>query len=197
MALAVDRTTLDAGTERWRLRDGNDVLDFAGVVRRWVADAGFRSFWHAGIRAVPFEAHAWECPPVTAEDFSRPFECVFVQSPALARMASEPEAFADHFRSGCEAVTFRNLGGDAVLVAPCPGAGEFTHLARFVATASPAQSDAFWRAVGTAMQARLDDRPVWLSTAGLGVGWLHVRLDNRPKYYRHAPYTVVQSGNAP
>ncbi len=24
--------------------------------------------------------------------------------------------------------------------------------------------------------------------AGLGVAWLHIRLDDRPKYYRHAPY---------
>jgi len=36
--------------------------------------------------------------------------------------------------------------------------------------------------------ARLSDRPLWISTAGMGVNWLHVRLDSRPKYYRHAPY---------
>ncbi|MGI9175867.1 MAG: DUF6940 family protein [Rhodothermales bacterium] len=24
---------------------------------------------------------------------------------------------------------------------------------------------------------------MWLSTAGGGVSWLHVRLDSRPKYY--------------
>jgi len=36
--------------------------------------------------------------------------------------------------------------------------------------------------------ARLSDRPLWISTAGMGVYWLHVRLDSRPKYYRHAPY---------
>jgi len=27
-----------------------------------------------------------------------------------------------------------------------------------------------------------------LSTAGMGVYWLHVRLDTRPKYYQHTPY---------
>lgn len=191
MALAVDRAMLDAGTERWQLRDGDDVTDFAGVVRRWMTDAKFRSSWQAALRAVPFEAYAWECPPITATSASRPFECVFVSSPSLAHMTPEPEVFAEHFRGGCEAVTFRNLGGDAVLVAPCPDAGEFTHLARFAATASPARSDAFWKAVGTATQARLGDRPVWLSTAGLGVGWLHARLDDRPKYYRHAPYRTA------
>jgi hypothetical protein len=32
-----------------------------------------------------------------------------------------------------------------------------------------------------------EDR-VWLSTAGAGVPWLHVRLDDAPKYYGHAAY---------
>ena len=32
------------------------------------------------------------------------------------------------------------------------------------------------------VEARIDDRPLWLSTAGDGVAWLHVRLDQRPKY---------------
>jgi hypothetical protein len=191
MALAIDRSRLDAGTECWRIREDGGELAFAGVVRRWVADTGFRSFWNDELRGVSFGAYAWECPPVTAARASRPFECVFVSSPSLARMSPEPEAFAGHFRGGCEAVTFRNLGGDAVLVAPCPDGGDFTHLARFAATASAARSHAFWEAVGTAMQARLGERPVWLSTAGLGVGWLHARLDDRPKYYLHAPYTLA------
>ena len=30
--------------------------------------------------------------------------------------------------------------------------------------------------------------PTWLSTAGMGVSWLHVRLDSQPKYYGFAAY---------
>jgi hypothetical protein len=44
------------------------------------------------------------------------------------------------------------------------------------------------RATGAAVAARLSARPLWLSTSGLGVAWLHVRLDSRPKYYSYAPY---------
>ena len=57
-------------------------------------------------------------------------------SPALARMRPEPEAFAEHFRSDRAVVTFANLGGDALLVAPCPGppGTEYSHLGGFVAT---------------------------------------------------------------
>jgi len=46
----------------------------------------------------------------------------------------------------------------------------------------------FWKLVGGAMERRLGPRPVWLSTAGGGVAWLHVRLDDRPKYYGYAQY---------
>ena len=47
---------------------------------------------------------------------------------------------------------------------------------------------ALWRTVGEAVSERITDRPLWLSTAGGGVAWLHVRLDSRPKYYGHTPY---------
>jgi hypothetical protein len=50
------------------------------------------------------------------------------------------------------------------------------------------QKHALWKLVGAAMQHRLGIKPVWLSTAGAGVSWLHVRLDDRPKYYGYAPY---------
>jgi hypothetical protein len=37
---------------------------------------------------------------------------------------------------------------------------------------------------------QLGTAPVWVSTAGMGVSWLHVRLDNRPKYYGYKPYRL-------
>ena len=30
----------------------------------------------------------------------------------------------------------------------------------------------------------------WLSTSGLAVHYLHVRIDKRPKYYNHQEYLV-------
>lgn len=165
-------------------------MSFAEVCDAWRTNRPFRAFWSSGLCGVPFGAYCWECPPVTGATRGSPFECVFVASPALARMRPEPEAFAKHFRADSVVVTFANLGGDALLVAPCPGppGSDYSHLGSFTASAPPASQDALWQAVGEAMQRQIGDRPVWLSTAGLGVGWLHVRLDDRPKYYRHAPY---------
>ena len=50
------------------------------------------------------------------------------------------------------------------------------------------QQHALWQSVGEAMARRVGAKPVWLSTAGAGVSWLHVRLDDRPKYYGYVPY---------
>jgi hypothetical protein len=67
----------------------------------------------------------------------------------------------------------------------------YGHLAAFVRKASKSQQHAFWQMVGEAMLKRVSSKPVWLSTAGGGVSWLHVRLDDRPKYYGFGPYRQI------
>lgn len=37
-----------------------------------------------------------------------------------------------------------------------------------------------------------DSHPVWFSTSGMGVPWLHFRLDHRPKYYTFTPYKLQE-----
>ncbi|MEM7785724.1 MAG: hypothetical protein AAF623_20425, partial [Planctomycetota bacterium] len=58
----------------------------------------------------------------------------------------------------------------------------------FLATCSASQESQLWHHVGKAMLRRVSSEPVWLSTAGGGVPWLHIRLDNSPKYYSHRLY---------
>jgi hypothetical protein len=187
----VDPAWLDESTLQWsRLARADADLTFGQLAHAWRTDEAFRQFWIECLRDVPFDAYCWECPPLQETNLEQPFECVFVASPSLARMPLDREAFGEHFRPGCRVVTFDNLGGDAVLVAPCPDTadGDFGHLASFTATASRAHQGALWEAVGYALESRIGRRPLWLNTAGHGVAWLHVRLDSRPKYYRHVPY---------
>ena len=67
----------------------------------------------------------------------------------------------------------------------------YGHLAAFVREAPQAQRHTLWQVVGAALDERIGVRPTWLSTSGLGVSWLHVRLDSRPKYYQYEPYRVA------
>ena len=54
------------------------------------------------------------------------------------------------------------------------------------------QTHNFWIQVAKTfdeqIQKRGEDSPLWLSTCGTGVYWLHVRLDSRPKYYSYQEY---------
>jgi hypothetical protein len=167
----------------------------ADVLRAWQSDASFRTLFNSLLAEVPYTAFRWETPPVTSASVSQPFEFVLLDSADLVRRP-DPEAFVEHFGKGVEGVAvFPNLGGDAIMVVPCP-VGDvlaYGHLAAFVRLAPEAQRHAFWKSVGVAMSRRIGAKPVWLSTAGAGVSWLHVRLDNRPKYYGFGPYR--QQGN--
>jgi hypothetical protein len=144
----------------------------------------------------PHAAFFWECAPVSAATLDRPFEFVLVESPTLAGVRPEPGPFREHLLDRHGVSTFDNLGGDAVLVAPCADAGLelYPHLATFVRGAPSEQVHALWRAVGFALEERLAESsaPCWVSTSGLGVYWVHVRLDTRPKYYTHAPYRTFR-----
>ena len=71
----------------------------------------------------------------------------------------------------------------------------YSDFASFVRGAPPNQQLSLWGEVGKQVQHRLTmsapDSPLWLSTEGSGVPWLHIRLDSRPKYTKHASYRRV------
>ena len=95
-----------------------------------------------------------------------------------------------------QVVVFDNLGGDARLIAPCPKGTDdmYSHLANFVRKAPREQRAQISREVGDCMSSSLGTVPIWLSTSGLGVKWLHIRLGSRPKYYLFIPYRQAIRG---
>ena len=174
------------------LCDGEPV-SYDEVIDRWQCDGEFRDFFIGLLAEAPYDCYLWETPPITRMTSARIFEFVFVESLDLARLSPDPAAFAQYFEATeaeTEVVSFWNLGGDARLVAPRPrdSLTTYPHLAAFARAAPAIQQHAFWRTVGTSVADSLSDRPLWLSTCGLGVAWLHVRLDTRPKYYTFQPY---------
>lgn len=167
-------------------------LSYGEVLRGWREDASFRASFTGVIAGAPFDGLFWETPAWTLEELDAPYEHVLKESAAVASLRADPSAFEARF-GAAPIASFENLGGDAVLVVPAPRSSDpsYAHLARFLREAPEAQRDALWPAVALAMMERLGDAPTWLSTSGLGVPWVHVRLDARPKYYTHAAYRTA------
>ncbi len=175
------------------LGDG-EALSYGEAVEGWRGDEDFRSFFVTLLADAPYDAYFWETPPVTKATLARQFEFIIADSPALAAMRPDTTAFSEHFmRDGAAGIAaFWNLGRDALLIAPGPPLAypqlAHPHLAAFARSAPMALQHAFWRTIGERLSEQLSDRPSWLSTCGLGIAWLHVRIDTRPKYYTHRPY---------
>jgi hypothetical protein len=184
----------DESTHKYQFDRGGTPASCSQVFEAWQDDEEFRSVFRAALARAPFSAFRWETPPVTSATISQPFECVVLDSPWLAT-PPDTSAFADHFDSmpHRDVIAFPNLSGDAHLIVPCPRGSliAYSHLAAFLREAPEEQQDSLWQLVGREMSNRIGDNPLWLSTAGDAVAWLHVRLDRRPKYYHHPPYTKM------
>jgi Family of unknown function (DUF6940) len=168
-------------------------LTNAQVIRNLAGSDEFNDYISTVLASSPFPAFFWECAPLSRSRLGLPFEFVLSNSTQLVNVRADPAAFmpyCNHRPVGESIVRFDNLGGDAVLVAPCPFASDsaWPHLADFVRDAPALIKREFWSCAGAALIENMDQRPLWLSTSGLGVYWLHLRLDTRPKYYTYEPY---------
>ena len=178
---------------RYRLSADNAPLSYRDFVDLMQSDDEFATWYSALLADSSLDAFYWELPPLTRQNFGQSAEFVLIDAPLLAAKPPEPAPFQEHFdvASDDDVLVFPNLGGDALLVVPRPvGAHDaYAHLGAFLRQGPPPQIRALWRLTAEIVYQNVTSTPRWLSTAGLGVAWLHLRLDTRPKYYSHVPYT--------
>ncbi len=187
MALHFPDTKLQDGSTKFGAISEDHPMTWAGLLDGLRAPE-FALAFSKLLAGQPHAAFRWECPPLTPSSLDQEVEFVITGDGGLDR----PENIAPFARELGDApvATFTNLGGDSTLVVPnrIDNDANHTHIASFVGTAPERQQVLLWSAVSVAVSELLSTRPIWLSTAGGGVAWLHVRIDQRPKYYRHTPY---------
>lgn len=169
-----------------KILKNNQIINFKQFIELLINDFEFRQFLNKTLSECPFPALFWEVKPVTNASLESDFEFALVQTSSLEGIKSDKEPFEHFLKTPDPAVAFLNLRGDAMLIVPTEMAEpqHYAHLGEFVRNAPPQQQDEFWKLVGQTYQAQINDAPKWLSTSGLGVYWLHVRVDTRPKYYK-------------
>ena len=187
-------------TQRITVTLNGKQLTWHQTIELWQQEPEFRDLTTQILQDSPYTAFFWETPPLIPGSPDQPWEFVLVDAPMLAKVSPNPQPFVkylDDNRPG-SIRSFANLGRDAVLIVPCPQGPlpTYTHLANFVRHAPVAQVDALWRTLGNTLRDIVGDghqtgdrtTPLWISTSGLGVYWLHIRLDDAPKYYTHSAY---------
>jgi hypothetical protein len=192
-------SSLERGLKVVAFDSKGQSLSFHQVIKLWGDQNGAEAFFYQ-LRELlrPFAGVFWEHPPLTLERLALPYECVLLHSPALARVAAaDTTSFQEHFDDHANVVVFDNLGKDSRLIVPTPDGqslDHYAHLAPFVKMAQLAQGIALLQQTATELFQLLESQPTqarWLSTSGLGVYWLHIRLDTRPKYYTYQPYITA------
>jgi hypothetical protein len=175
---------------KFTVYEGSSVLSNLDFLQSLKESEPFGRWYSQFLTSTGFDAFFWENKPFTANTLSSPYECNIVRSTYLAGQSPDSKPFRDYFDDKKEVVSFSNLGKDAQLIAPVPKdvGDDFTHLGRFLCEADKNQIDRFWKTVAGETLQRISDKPLWLSTSGLGVFWLHARIDTYPKYYQTEEY---------
>lgn len=100
---------------------------------------------------------------------------------ALKAKSADRTAYDEHCSGSARVSVFKNLDGDALLVIPCDKDKDYGHLVSFTASAPKQLQIELWREVFAIV--KRDAQAAYVSTHGLGVPWLHVRIESTPKYY--------------
>ncbi|MBT32584.1 MAG: hypothetical protein CMO01_23225 [Thalassobius sp.] len=176
--------------KKYKFTHKGEILSFKEVINLMATSAEFRDLLTDVLVKCPFKGYYWEVKPITTELLNTAFEFVAVNSNTLPNIIADKSPFLKYFTTAKQVVTFPNLRGDAQLVVPIDVSDDFhyAHMADFVRNAPPKQIDEMWQLVAQEYGKLISKSPRWLSTAGLGVSWLHVRIDSTPKYYRYQPY---------
>ncbi len=193
MPYTTSTAKLSEKSSRLQLQEDGQPLSFAAVVHLWENNPPFRDFYVATLLKHGGNGCFWEHPRLNKTTAGQPYECVLTSTNSFSVRTANFTPFSRAVDSNRMISVFPNLDGTALLVVPNqPEVPAFNgrDLMAFLHTAPGPLIHEFWTTVGQVTGQAIAEASAFqfLSTHGLGVIWLHVRLEERPKYYHHRPY---------
>lgn len=175
----------------FKLKKEDELLTFRDAFHYWKTSATFREFYITFLQSIEYTAYFWEHPPLTIGALNQAYECILHQSNSLAQRTVDTRSFANYIHQSESIIDFYNLGKDAYLVIPTQqgNINNYRHIAEFIRTAGRVQVHDLFKRIADVIVPEIEKNgTIWLNTSGMGVIWLHVRLDQRPKYYQTQAY---------
>ena len=199
------------GTFDYLDKDGNSILNNSNIIKikiykdsimvtwdqilyLWKNSNKFIKFFIDLIKSTQFDNFFWECPPINLKNIQyQNFECYIINSNNNFGKASD-NSFKSYFNENPskKIISFYNPSRSCLLIVPCPleeiEKNCYLNISTFIKHAPKPQIYILWKQISTLLKKQLkNNHHIWLNTHGLGVPWLHVRLDTIPKYY-HLSY---------
>lgn len=175
---------------RCRFTQNGSNLSYREVLECWQSSEGADSYLN-GIKKLGFNQFYWEHPSLTNRTLEAPYECMVLGTTHFNRREVDTTSFSGHLHKPEPVVVFDNLGRNARLVVPTLKSDQehYKHMSAFLNFAPKDQVHALFCSLGPSVLEEVSKgKRIWLSTAGLGVIWLHIRLDTVPKYYKTKTY---------
>ncbi len=176
----------------YKIKHGNKSLTYNQVLDYWETDIGFADFYISIFRKCGYYSYVWESPPLSSTSLDQEYEFVIINAP-ISSDNPDSKTYKPYFslKENDGIVCFPNLGNDALLIVPSPVRkySNYSNLANFFKEATREQQRSIWKVTARKIKENLSDKPTWVSVAGGGISWLHIRLDTIPKYYRYLKYT--------
>lgn len=189
--------------------DDAGIISYGRAMELLQTDDAFMELLIKVMRGVSFQGYFWELPAIISYCvYEKPFEFVIINSQAHVKNGSlpDPRPFQEHMIEDGICV-FNNKGKDATLIVPCIKLDKkekiggldfrtkyrcYAHIANFVRYASDNEISEFFKSMAAIVMEKISEGyALWVSTSGLGVNWLHIRIDNVPKYYTHTAYKLL------
>ncbi len=203
------RITDEENIQKFRILDKNNNHISYGLLFYYLSNnfpTNLKHLLTKTLREIPFKAFFFECQKFNLNALDRiPFEFVVLPSKELEDIESDYSPFKIHINKKLvsnakneSVISFYNLNKDAMLIVPLPihvdnyNYLDYSHFANFIRNAPEYQIIEFWEIISKSVNNMLSqsdsNKFYWLSTSGLGVSWLHIRIDSQPKYYNYKLY---------
>ena len=153
-----------------------------------------------------FKSYYFETPNISCPN--SPIEFVLTKSSTLHHRAPSWKKYEEHMKRkpyGKWSLSFDNLTGDVRLIVPYNKKKnvKYGHLKDYIIHATSEEIYDIFSEVGKELEEYREENnewcdicgdptyeaPLFLSTHGDGVEWLHFRIEEHPKYYSYKPYT--------
>lgn len=158
----------------------NDPLTFHNYLKDEVLKTGYKAVY-------------LEFPKLNTKNLNNKFECVILEAIELINSNPNPQAFG----ISCSdlVICTRNKSKDAELIIPnLNSSNNYAHLFLFLdpENCQPPENNLyyyFWKSAAIVIKEQINcNKNIWISTSGLGIPWLHLRISEIPKYYRFQKY---------